>query len=117
MQTKKTAFFEMAKHHSDEIGRSLATSEDYLTRLQKTTDIAMDEIHIAYFAGLHQHYRKAIEDHRAIQEELIKKSPATSVIIMNAMRIYAEVQKAGKEQKSLEVELKIKEPGIEMQGK
>jgi hypothetical protein len=117
MRTKKALFFETAKYHSDEIGRTLAASEDYLTQLQKKTDIAMDEIQVVYYAGLHQHYKKAIEESRALQDELIKATPATAVIEMEALTIYSEISKAESEQTDLERKMDIQEPQIGPQEK
>jgi len=117
LQTKKTVFLEMAKYHADEIGRGLASSENYLHKLQKATDIALDEIQIAFLAELHQHYRKAMEEHRALQAELIKASPATSVLIMKATNIYSEISKAESEQIELELKMEIKKPGLPLRNK
>lgn len=113
LQTKKALFLQTANYHSDEIGKSLTLSEDYLTRLQKTTDIAMDEIQVAYYAGLHKHYRNAIKAHEALRLELTKASPVNSVIEMNALYIYSEISKADSEQKELQHKMKIKEPEIQ----
>jgi anion-transporting ArsA/GET3 family ATPase len=117
LQTKKALFLQTANYHSDEIGRSLASSEDYLTKLQKVTDIAMDEIQIAYYAGLHQHYRNAINAHETLKAELAKASPTNSVIEMNALTIYSEITKADNEQKEMQHKMNIKEPAIHGLGK
>jgi hypothetical protein len=110
LRTKPTPDLAMAKYHSDEIGRSLHASDDYLTRLSKETDIAIDRIHLAYLVDLHAYYKRAIEIHGKLQEELIKASPTTSVVVMNALKIYAEMEKAGKEQIDLDLKADIKEP-------
>jgi hypothetical protein len=110
MQKKRTTFMETAPYHSAEIGRSLAASQEYLDRLSRVSDIALDEIGIAYFAGLHRHYRKAIEEQKAIQAELIKQSPVTDFIIMKAQIIYSEMAEAGAEQIEIKRKLDIKEP-------
>lgn len=111
MQTKATANMAIAIYHSDEMGRSLAESEDYLTRLEKATNKAMDAMQLGYLADLHRYYRKAIQEQKLLKEELIKVSPATSVIVMKATAIYAEMEKAGKEQIDLDLKMDIKEPG------
>jgi hypothetical protein len=110
LRTKSRVNLEMAKYHSDEIGRSLATSDSYLTRLSKATDIAIDKIHLAFLIDLHSYYKKAIADHKQLQEELVKASPATSVLIMKALAIYSEMEKAGKEHIDLDTKMDIKEP-------
>jgi hypothetical protein len=115
METKKPVNAAIATFHSNEIGRSLAASEDYLTRLEKATDKAMDAMQAGYLVDLHRYYRKAIQDQKLLQEELVKASPATSVIVMKAAAIYAEMEKAGKEQIDLDVKMDIKEPGIPKQ--
>ncbi len=112
IESKKPANIEIAKHHSDEIGRSLAASEDYLIRLEKATDKAMDAMHFSYLADLHRYYRKAIQEQQLLKGELIKASPATSVIVMKATAIYAEMEKAQKEQVNLDQKMDIKQPGI-----
>lgn len=117
MQKKKALFFEITKYNSEEIGRNLASSEEYLNMLQKRTDIAMDEIQIAYYAGLHQHYKKAIEQSRALQAELIKVAPVSSIIEMAALSIYSEVSKAENEQIELENKMDIHGPEIKIQKK
>jgi hypothetical protein len=112
LQTKKAILLQTASYQCDEMGKCLATSEDYLTRLQKTTDIAMDEIQVAYYAGLHQHYRNAIKAREALKKELSKASPTSSVLEMNAFTIYGEITKANNEQKAMQKEMNIKEPDI-----
>lgn len=109
-KTKRSASIEMARYHTSEIGRSLAASQDYLTRLQKATDIVMDEIQIAHLAGLHKHYQKAIGDHKVLQDELIKATPATAVIVMKAQEIYSEMEKAEKVQIDLHLKMEKKVP-------
>jgi hypothetical protein len=115
METKKTANVAIATYHSIEIGRSLAASEDYLTRLEKATDKAMDAMQAGYLVDLHRYYRKAIQEQKLLQEELVKVSPATSVIVMKAAAIYAEMEKAGKEQIDLDLKMEIKQPGVPKQ--
>lgn len=115
IETKRSANYEIAKNHSAEIARSLAASENYLTRLEKATDQALDAMQLGYLADFHQHYRKAIEEQLMLQEELIKASPAKSVIVMKAKAIYAEMEKAGKEQIDLDLKMEIKEPGVPVQ--
>lgn len=112
IQTKEAANIAIATYHSDEMGRSLASSEDYLTRLEKATDKAMDAMQLGYLVDLHRYYQKAIQEQKLLQAELLKASPAKSVILMKAMAIYAEMNKAGKEQVDLDLKMDIKEPGI-----
>jgi hypothetical protein len=111
MQTEAKANMAIATYHSNEMGRSLAESEDYLTRLEKATNKAMDAMQLGYLADLHRYYRKAIQEQKLLKEELIKVSPATSVIVMKATSIYAEMEKAGKEQIDLDLKMGILEPG------
>ena len=115
MRTEEAANIEIATYHSDEIGRSLAASEDYLTRLEKATEKAMDVMQLGYLVNLHRYYQKAIKEQKLLNEELIKASPATSVIVMKALAIYSEMEKAGKEQIDLEFKMGILEPGIPKQ--
>jgi hypothetical protein len=115
LQTKKKVFVEIAKFNSEEIKRSLNSSEAYLDRLEKATDLAMDAMQLGYFADLHKHYRMAIEKQKAMQEELVKASPATAAIVMNAQHIYSEILKAGTEQIELERKMDIKVPEMQLQ--
>jgi hypothetical protein len=112
MQTKTTANMAIATYHSNEMGRSLAESEDYLTRLEKATDKAMDMMQLGYLVDLHKYYQKAIQEQKLLQAELLKASPAKSVILMKATAIYAEMEKAGQKQVDLDLKMDIKEPGI-----
>jgi hypothetical protein len=109
--TKQKLFTEMAQYHSDEMARSLHSSESYLDRLEKATDIALDEIGVQYCAGLHKHYRYAIEQQRGIQAELKKALPEKSVIKMKTVVIYAEMKKAEDEQKKMNEKAGVAEPG------
>jgi hypothetical protein len=111
IETKQKLFNEMAQYHSDEIGRSLRSSEDYLDKLEKATDIALDRIGVQYLAGLHKHYRYAIEQQKEIQAELQKASPEKSIIKMKAVVIYAEMKKAEDEQIKIDKTAGVAEPG------
>jgi hypothetical protein len=115
--TKKAIFNEMALYHTDEMGRSLKASEQYLTLLEKATDIAMDEIYVRYLKGLHNHNTNALEQLREIQAELKKAAPGKSLIIMKATTIYAEMKKAEEEQVKMHEKMEIKEPGEPNQNK
>lgn len=112
LQTKKALFLQTANFCSDEMGRCLDTSEAYLSRLQKATDIAMDEIQVVYYAGLHQHYVNAIKARDTLKAELAKGSPVNSKVKMNAFTIYGEIMKAEDEQKKMQEKMNIKEPSI-----
>ena len=72
LETKKAIYNTMALYHTDEMGRSLHASEQYLTLLEKATDIAMDEIYVRYLKGLHIHYANALAQLSGIQIELKK---------------------------------------------
>lgn len=115
MQTEEAANIAIATYHSEEIGRSLASSEDYLTRLEKATKKAMDAMQLGYLADLHRYYQNAIKEQKLLQAELVKASPATSVIVMKAMAIYAEMEKAEKGHIDLDLKMGILEPGIPKQ--
>lgn len=115
LQTKEAIFLQTASYQCAEMGKCLETSEEYLTRLQKTTDMAMDEIQVSYYAGLHQHYRNAIKAREAFKEELSKASPTKSVLEMNALTIYGEITKASNEQKAMQKKMDIKGPYIHEQ--
>lgn len=108
--TKKAIFNEMALYHTDEMGRSLKASEQYLTLLEKATDIAMDEIYVGYLTGLHKHYTYALEQLGEIQAELKKALPGKSVIIMKTTTIYAEMKNAESEQTKMNERMDVKEP-------
>jgi hypothetical protein len=110
LRTKQALYNESALYHTNEIGRSLNTSEDYLSRLGKATDVAIDEIGIGYLAGLHKHYVKAIDEQRALKDELAKGVPEKSVLLMKATVIYAEMKKAESEQLEMDRSAGIKEP-------
>lgn len=110
MKTKKALFLETANLQCDEMGRCLASSEDYLTRLQKVTDIAMDEIQVVYYAGVHKHYQNAIKAHEALKVELAKAAPAKTVVQMNALTIYNEITSAETERNELQHKMNISAP-------
>jgi hypothetical protein len=113
LQTKETVFMQTAKFQCNEIGICLDTSDDYLTRLQKTTDIAMDEIQVAYYNGLHQHYRNAIKAHQALKAELLKPSPVNSIIKMNTFTIYGEITQADSERVEMQRKMDSKKPELQ----
>jgi hypothetical protein len=115
LETKKAVYNEMALYNTDEMGRSLDASEQYLTKLEKATDIAMDVIYVKYLKGLHQHYLYSLEQVKAIQAELKKSPPEKSVITMKATVIYAEMKKAEEEQIKMHEKMGISEPGEPVQ--
>jgi len=117
LRSKARIFMETANGECDEMGRCLQTSEDYLTQLQKRTDIAIDEISVAYYAGLHKHYRNAIKARTALKAELSKASPANAALEMNALTIYSEIAQADSEQQAMQKKLNIEEPTIKEQKK
>jgi hypothetical protein len=110
VQTKETIFMQTANFQCNEIGICLDTSVDYLTRLQKSTDIAMDEIQVAYYNGLHKHYRNAIKAHEALKAELLKPSPANSIVKMNVLTIYGEIAQADSERVKMQKKIDSKKP-------
>ena len=110
LATKQVLYNETALYHANEIGRSLDASEGYLTRLGTATDIAIDEIGVAYLTGLHRHYVKAIGEQREMAAELAKPAPAKSVLMMKATVIYSEMKKAESEQLEMDSKEGIKEP-------
>jgi hypothetical protein len=110
LKTRTAIRHETARRHIDEIDRSLAASESYLAKLENASDIAIDEIGLAYFAGLHKHYQNAIAQEKAIRSELAKPKPEKSVLIMKATIIYSEAKKAESEQLELDRRAGIMEP-------
>jgi hypothetical protein len=110
LDTKKAFSNEMAAYHAEEIARGLRSSESYLDRLERATDIALDEIGVRYLAGLHQHYTNAMEQERAIQSELRKTSIEKSIIKMKAVVVYAEIKKAAEEQTEIDKKAGIMAP-------
>jgi hypothetical protein len=117
LETKKVIYNTMAIYHTDEMGRSLHSSEQYLTLLEKATDIAMDEIYVRYLKGLHSHYANALAQLSGIQAELKKGVPEKSVIKMKATVIYAEMKKAEAEQLNMHEKMGVKEPEEPAQNK
>ncbi|MGA2506400.1 MAG: hypothetical protein ABSF80_02885 [Chitinispirillaceae bacterium] len=110
LESKKVIYNTMALYHTDEMGRSLHSSDQYLTLLEKATDIAMDEIYVRYLKGLHTHYANALAQLSGIQAELKKGVPEKSVIKMKATVIYAEMKKAEAEQLNMHEKMGVKEP-------
>ena len=92
-------------------GQGLQSSESYLDRLEKATDIALDQISVQYLAGLHKHFRNAFEKQGEIQAELKKEAPEKSVIKMKAVVIYAEMKKAEDEQTKMNEKAGVAAPG------
>lgn len=117
LETKKVLYNTMALYHTDEMGRSLHSSEQYLTLLEKATDIAIDELYVRYLKGLHSHYTNAIAQLSGIQAELKKGVPEKSVITMKATVIYAEMKKAEVEQLNMHGKMGLKEPEEPAQNK
>jgi hypothetical protein len=111
LETRQARFDEMDMMHAREIERGLLSSQQYLDRLEKATDIVFDKIELTLLSGLHRHYLKAMEQQKLIQDELAKATPENSVISMKAAIIYAEMKKAGEEQKQMLQKMGIKEPG------
>jgi hypothetical protein len=110
LETKGVVNAKTAGFHSNEMRRSLNTSEEYLAGLENATDVALDEMQLRYLAGLHEHYLNAIAEQKALDLELARPNPERSFIRMKALHIYAEMKSAKGEQLKMDSASGIREP-------
>jgi hypothetical protein len=110
LDTKKALFVQMLQEQNEEMGKSLNSSESYLDRWAKATDLAMDALEIRYMAGLHKHYQIALQQQREIMAELKKAAPEKALMKMKVMTIYSEMKKAEDERLLMDKKMGVEEP-------